>query len=100
MKPAPAPHVPGDTEAVRMSNAVRQIMSVSKGAIFKAEGKRKREQPKKKAPQEILDLQIAVLSNHASLPGYQILSGVLSPKSEEGIRTGWMFRGPEAEVYG
>ena len=30
MKPQPPPHVPGNTEAERMDNAVRKMFSVSK----------------------------------------------------------------------
>jgi len=42
MKPLPAPHVPGNTEAARMNNAVRQMFTVSKEALLKAEAKEKR----------------------------------------------------------
>jgi hypothetical protein len=33
MKPEPAPHVPGETEAERFDNAVRQMFAVSKDAL-------------------------------------------------------------------
>jgi hypothetical protein len=48
MKPLPAPHVPGDTEAERMSNAVRRMFSVSKEELQKREAKWKRSQARKK----------------------------------------------------
>ena len=37
MKPLPAPHVPGKTEAERFDNAVRQMFTVSKEALLKEE---------------------------------------------------------------
>jgi len=49
MKPLPAPNVPGSTEAERFDNAVRQIFSVSKKDLLKAEAKWKRARAKKKA---------------------------------------------------
>jgi hypothetical protein len=50
MKLAPAPHVPGNTEAERMDAAVRKMFTVSKEDILKreAEWKREREQEQKK----------------------------------------------------
>ncbi len=48
MKPLPAPHVPGDTEAERMSNAVRRMFSVSKEELQRREAKWKRGQVRKK----------------------------------------------------
>ena len=42
MKPLPAPHVPGKTEAERFDNAVRQMFTVSKEALLKEEAKQKR----------------------------------------------------------
>ena len=42
MKPAPAPHVPGSTEAERMDNAVRKFLSVPKEAYLKEEKRRMR----------------------------------------------------------
>jgi hypothetical protein len=35
MKPAPAPNVPGNTEAERFDNAVRKMFSVSKEELLK-----------------------------------------------------------------
>jgi hypothetical protein len=49
MKPSPAPHVPGNTEAERMDNAVRKMFSVSKDDILKEEAKWKRDYGKKRA---------------------------------------------------
>lgn len=40
MKPAPAPRVPGATEAERFDNAVRQVFSVSKEAYMQEEARR------------------------------------------------------------
>jgi hypothetical protein len=48
MKPAPAPNIPGDTEAERFSNAVSRMFSVSKDELLKREAKWKRTQAKKK----------------------------------------------------
>jgi hypothetical protein len=48
MKPAPAPNVPGDTEAERFSNAVSRMFSVSREEFVKRETKWKRAQARKK----------------------------------------------------
>ena len=48
MKPAPAPNVPGDTEAERFSNAVSRMFSVSKDELVKREARWKRSQARKK----------------------------------------------------
>ena len=48
MKPLPAPHVPGDTEAERFSNAVSKMFSVSRDELKKREAKWKRAQARKK----------------------------------------------------
>ncbi|HWQ54552.1 MAG TPA: hypothetical protein VN442_12780 [Bryobacteraceae bacterium] len=48
MKPLPAPHVPGNTEAERMDNAVRKMFTVSKDAVLKHEAKEKRDREKKR----------------------------------------------------
>ncbi len=50
MKPSPAPPVPGNTEAERMSNAVRKMFSVPKEVILKAESKWQRAQTFKRKP--------------------------------------------------
>jgi len=54
MKPQPAPHVPGNTEAEKFDNAVRKIFSVSKKDFLKAEehyqqSKQSKKQADKKA---------------------------------------------------
>lgn len=48
MKPLPAPDVPGNTEAERMDNALRKVLTVSKEALLKAEAKWKRARARKK----------------------------------------------------
>jgi hypothetical protein len=48
MKPEPAPSVPGNTDAERMSNALRMVLTVPKEAILKAEAKLKRAKEKKR----------------------------------------------------
>jgi len=48
MKPEPAPNVPGETEAERMDNAVRQMFSVSKDDLVKAEAKWTKARARKK----------------------------------------------------
>ncbi len=47
MKPLPAPNVPGDTDAERMSNAFRAVLSVSKEELLKKEAALKKK-PKKR----------------------------------------------------
>jgi hypothetical protein len=49
MKPAPAPNVPGNTEAERMSNALRMVLTVSKTDLLKKEARLKRASEKKRA---------------------------------------------------
>jgi hypothetical protein len=48
MKPAPAPNVPGNTEAERMSNALRHVLTVSKADLLKKEAKVKGRTDKKR----------------------------------------------------
>lgn len=48
MKPAPAPNVPGNTEAERFDNALRTIFRVPKAAVLKEEAKQKRARQKKR----------------------------------------------------
>lgn len=48
MKPAPAPKVPGKTEAERFDNALRKVLTVSKADLLKAEAKWKRARARKK----------------------------------------------------
>jgi len=47
-KPTPAPNVPGNTEAERMDNALRKILTVSKEDLLKEEAKWKRARARKK----------------------------------------------------
>jgi hypothetical protein len=37
MKPLPTPNVPGNSEFQRFDNAVRQVLSVSKGELLRRE---------------------------------------------------------------
>ena len=48
MKPSLAPHVPGNTEAERMSNALRTVLTVSKADLLKKEASVKRTNDKKR----------------------------------------------------
>ncbi|MGI9073197.1 MAG: hypothetical protein ACR2JB_18230 [Bryobacteraceae bacterium] len=48
MKPLPAPNVPGDTPAERMSNALRMVLRVSKKDLLKQEAREKRAREKKR----------------------------------------------------
>lgn len=48
MKPAPAPKVPGDTEAERFDNAVKKLFTVSKGDYLKEEARLKKLRERKK----------------------------------------------------
>jgi len=45
MKPAPAPSVPGDTEAARFDNAVRKLFTVTKQDFIAAEAKKTQDKP-------------------------------------------------------
>jgi hypothetical protein len=49
MKPQPAPNVPGNTEAERMSNALSMVLTVSKADLLKKEARLKRSNQKKRA---------------------------------------------------
>jgi hypothetical protein len=49
MKPLPAPNVPGNTEAERMSNALRMVLTISKEDLLKKEARLKRASGKKRA---------------------------------------------------
>lgn len=49
MKPLPTPHVPGNTDAERMSNALRMVLKVSKVDLLKKEAREKRANDKKRA---------------------------------------------------
>jgi hypothetical protein len=51
MKPQPAPNVPGDTDAERMSNALRAVLTVSKTDLLKREVQLKRKRDRKRAKQ-------------------------------------------------
>jgi hypothetical protein len=48
VKPAPAPNVPGETPAERMSNALRMVLTVSKKDLLKKEAREKRVREKKR----------------------------------------------------
>jgi hypothetical protein len=52
MKPLPAPRVPGNTEAERMSNALSHVLTVSKADLLKKEEKIKRANDKKRDPKK------------------------------------------------
>lgn len=49
MKPLPAPSVPGNNDAQRLSNALRMVLSVSKDELLKKEARLKRASAKKRA---------------------------------------------------
>jgi hypothetical protein len=48
MKPAPAPKVPGKTEAERFDNAVKKLFTVSKEAYLEEEARLKKLRARKK----------------------------------------------------
>jgi hypothetical protein len=48
MKPQPAPNVPGNTDAERMSNALKMVLTVSKEELLKREAAEKRARQKKR----------------------------------------------------
>jgi hypothetical protein len=48
MKPAAAPSVPGNTDAERMSNALRMALTVSKKDLLKKESRVKRASEKRR----------------------------------------------------
>ncbi len=47
-RPLPAPNVPGNTEAERMDNALRKILTAPKEDLLKEEAKWKRTRARKK----------------------------------------------------
>jgi hypothetical protein len=49
MKPSPPPHVPGNTEAERMDNAVRKMFTVTKEDYLKEEARLQRVRNRKRA---------------------------------------------------
>ena len=49
MKPAPAPHVPSNTEWERFDNAVSKLLSVPKEVFLKAEEDMKKAKARKRA---------------------------------------------------
>ena len=49
MKPLAAPNIPGKTDAERMSNALRMVLTVSKAELLKKEARVKRANDKKRA---------------------------------------------------
>jgi hypothetical protein len=49
MKPLPAPNVPGNTDAERMSNALNMVLKVSKADLLKKEARVKQANDKKRA---------------------------------------------------
>jgi hypothetical protein len=49
MKPAPAPHVPGNTEWERFNNAVSMVLAVPKEAFLKEDARRKAKHRRKRA---------------------------------------------------
>jgi hypothetical protein len=49
MKPLPVPSIPGDTDAQRMSNALRTILTVPKDELLKKEARLKLASAKKRA---------------------------------------------------
>ena len=53
MKPLPAPNVPGNTEAERMSNALSMVLRVSKADLLKEEARLKRKSEKKRAAKKL-----------------------------------------------
>ena len=53
MKPQPAPQVPGNTEAERMSNALRMVLTVSKVDLLKVETREKRAKEKRKRSKQV-----------------------------------------------
>ena len=49
VKPEPAPNVPGNTEAGRMSNPLRMVLTVSKVDLLKKEVRLKQARQRKRA---------------------------------------------------
>lgn len=52
VRPLPAPRVPGNTDAERMSNALRMVLTVPKVDLLKKEARLKRASAKKRAKKE------------------------------------------------
>ena len=53
MKPEPPPKVPGKTPWEKLDNAVRQIFTVSKDDVLKAEARQKQSRQKKRTQRKI-----------------------------------------------
>jgi hypothetical protein len=53
MKPAPPPHVLGNTPGERMGNALRMVFAVSKEELLKREARLKRVSQKKRAAKKL-----------------------------------------------
>ena len=53
MKPLAAPAVPGNTDAERMSNALRMVLNVPKADLLKKEKAVKRTNDKKRAAKKL-----------------------------------------------
>jgi hypothetical protein len=53
MKPAPAPEVPGTTDAERMSKGLSMVLRVSKADLLKEETRLKRASEKKRAAKKL-----------------------------------------------
>ena len=53
MKALPTPKVPGNTEAERMSNALRMVLKISKADMLKKEARLKRARKKKRAAKKL-----------------------------------------------
>ena len=53
MNPQPAPDVPGNTEAERMSNALRMVLTVPKAALLKEEARLKKPAKPRRTPKKI-----------------------------------------------
>jgi hypothetical protein len=51
-KPLPAPNVPGNSDAERMSNALSMVLTVSKKELLKKEARQKRASEKKRAKKQ------------------------------------------------
>jgi hypothetical protein len=48
MKPLPPPNVPGKTEFERFDNAMRQVLTVSKGELLRREAEEKKHEVKRR----------------------------------------------------
>ena len=72
MKPLPPPNVPGNTDAERMSNALRMVLKVSKADLLKKGASIKRANDKKRKTTKSRSDEAAERRSAAALGGLNV----------------------------